>query len=55
MIKRFTKLMVKIVMRHVRLIRNVVAKPGFEFPFQQKFWWTAAEQKRCNLISSVGT
>ena len=37
------------------LIRHVAAKPWGGFPFQENFWWTAAEQKRCVLISSVET
>ena len=55
MIKRCTKLMGTGVVRHIKLIKHVVAKPWSGFPFQENFWWTAAEQKRCVLISSVET
>ena len=55
MIKRCTKLMGTGVVRHMRFIRHVAAKPWDGCPFQENFWWIAAEQKRCVQISSVET
>ena len=47
------KLMGTGVVRYIRLIRHVVAKPSGGFPFQETFWWTAAEQKSVNLFLAI--
>ena len=43
------------VVRPRRLITHVVANPWGGFPFQENFWWTAAEQRRCIMITSLET